>query len=256
MMDKHTTVLIADSSEAFCSALVAALHRQGSFRVIGTATDGEQAAKLVTAQRPDMLVLDLMLPKQDGIGVLKSVAGKCAVLATTNFVSSFVSNTVAGLGVQYLMQKPCDIDELVERMGEIRDEDMRYRAGCFTDKAGIEGTVTAILQQIGIPAHAKGFLYLRAGILMAVKDREVLSGITKLLYPQVGKDYHTNPNCVERSMRRAIEVAWARGDLDTLRHFFGHTVSSTKGKPTNSEFIALIAERIRLQQKGERVSNY
>jgi len=250
-MENFATVLIADSSEEFCSALTAALHRAGGFQVLGTALDGEQAIRMVTAQKPDVLVLDLMLPKKDGISVLKAIGDqKPATLATSGFITPFVASAAANLGARYLMLKPCDMDELVDRLEEIRGGENRRIPDRQPDKTSIESLVTGIIHEIGVPAHIKGYQYLREAIIIAVEDMDVINAITKVLYPQVAKAFQTTPSRVERAIRHAIEVAWDRGDLDTLQRFFGYTVSNTKGKPTNSEFIALIADKLQLQLKA------
>ena len=259
-MEHATTVFIADSAEDFCAGLSAALQRTGGFQVVGTANDGEQAIRMVTQLRPDILVLDLMLSKQDGISVLKNLAGmehKPITLATSCFVSQYVSNVVVNLGVRYMMLKPCDMSALVERLEEIRGgESLRSNAARRLDKTNIESMVTGIIHEIGVPAHIKGYQYLREAIIIAVNDMDVINAITKVLYPQVAKAFQTTPSRVERAIRHAIEVAWDRGDLDTLQRFFGYTVSNTKGKPTNSEFIALIADKLQLQLKGGEVVNF
>ena len=259
-MDHQTTVLIADSSEEFCGALTTALLRAAGFQVVGTAGDGEQAIRLIQERKPEVLVLDLMLSKQDGISVLKAVSNldrKPVTLATSAFVTGYVSAAAAGLGVRYLMLKPCDMNVLVERLEEIRGgESPRYPAPRRTDKTNIETMVTNIIHEIGVPAHIKGYQYLREAIIIAVDDMDVINAITKVLYPQVAKTFQTTPSRVERAIRHAIEVAWDRGDLDTLQSFFGYTVSNTKGKPTNSEFIALIADRLQLQLKSAEAAQY
>ena len=282
-MDHQTTVLIADSSEEFCTALAAALQRADGFQVVGTAGDGEQAIRLINERKPQVLVLDLMLSKQDGISVLKAISNldrKPVTLATSAFVTDYVSAAVASLGVRYLMLKPCDMNILVERMEEIRGgESPRYPAPRRMDRTGIESMVTNIIHEIGVPAHIKGYQYIRDGIIMTVREPEIINGvtkvlypaiakkngttasrveraITKVLYPQVAKTFQTTPSRVERAIRHAIEVAWDRGDLDTLQSFFGYTVSNTKGKPTNSEFIALIADRLQLQPKSAEAAQY
>ncbi len=253
-MDKRTTVFIADSAEEFCTGLAAALGRTDGFHVLGTAPDGEQTIRQVMQLRPDVLVLDLMLSKQDGISVLRAIERmdkRPAVLATSGFITNFVASTAANLGVRYLMLKPCDTTALVERLEEIRGgENLRLPVKRRMDKAGIESMVTNIIHEIGVPAHIKGYQYLREAIIIAVGDMDVINAITKVLYPQVAKTFQTTPSRVERAIRHAIEVAWDRGDLDTLQRFFGYTVSNTKGKPTNSEFIALIADKLQLQLKG------
>ena len=253
-MDKYTTVLIADSAEEFCTSLAAALNRADGFQVIGTANDGEQALRLIHEKKPDVLVLDLMLSKQDGLSILKSTAvmdKRPVTLATSGFVTDYVASAAANLGARYLMLKPCDMTALVERLEEIRGgESLRKNVQASAAPANIETLVTGIIHEIGVPAHIKGYQYLREAIIIAVNDMDVINAITKVLYPQVAKTFSTTPSRVERAIRHAIEVAWDRGDLDTLQRFFGYTVSNTKGKPTNSEFIALIADKLQLQLKA------
>ncbi len=258
-MDQYTTVLIADSSEEFCSSLSGTLQRVGGFQIVGTAGDGEQAIRMVMDKKPDILVLDLMLSKQDGISVLKAIdrmERKPTTLATSGFVTEYVANAAANLGVRYLMLKPCDMSAVAERLEEIRGGDSLRPGLRKPDKTNIETMVTGIIHEIGVPAHIKGYQYLREAIIIAVNDMDVINAITKVLYPQVAKTFQTTPSRVERAIRHAIEVAWDRGDLDTLQRFFGYTVSNTKGKPTNSEFIALIADKLQLQLKSSEVANF
>ena len=259
-MDNNTTILIADNSEEFCKNLAASLQKAGGFQIIGTAQDGEQAIRMIQQHKPDVLVLDLMLPKKDGISVLKAVTAmehRPAVLATSGFVTNYVASAAASLGARYLMLKPCDLSAIAERLEEIRGAAVqRQLPARRPDKAGIEALVTGIIHEIGVPAHIKGYQYLREAIIIAVNDMDVINAITKVLYPQVAKAFQTTPSRVERAIRHAIEVAWDRGDLDTLQRFFGYTVSNTKGKPTNSEFIALIADKLQLQLKSAEVSNF
>ena len=259
-MDNQTTVMIADNTEEFCSSLVTTLQRSEGFRVVGTANDGEQAVRMIQQMQPQILVLDLMLAKRDGLSVLKAISAmerKPAVLATSGFITDYVASAAANLGVQYLMLKPCDMTALVERLEELRGGQPaaipQNRTGA---KPNIEAMVTSIIHEIGVPAHIKGYQYLREAIIIAVGDMDVINAITKVLYPQVAKAFQTTPSRVERAIRHAIEVAWDRGDLDTLQRFFGYTVSNTKGKPTNSEFIALIADKLQLQLKSTAVANY
>ncbi|MBQ9761564.1 MAG: sporulation transcription factor Spo0A [Oscillospiraceae bacterium] len=255
-MNEQTTVFIADNSEEFCSQLAAAVRQAGGFQVLGTATDGEQALRFLEERRVDVLVLDMMLPKRDGIAILKALDRKPATLATSGFLTEYVARAAADLGVRYLMLKPCDTAALVERLEEIRGGTDSRREPRRPDKTGIESMVTSIIHEIGVPAHIKGYQYLREAIIIAVNDMDVINAITKVLYPQVAKTFQTTPSRVERAIRHAIEVAWDRGDLDTLQRFFGYTVSNTKGKPTNSEFIALIADKLQLQMKSAEVGNF
>ena len=259
-MDKCTSVIIADNTEEFCASLSDALKRADGFQIIGTANDGEQAIRMILERKPDVLVLDLMLAKRDGISVLKAIAGmerRPAILATSGFVTEYVASAAANLGARYLMLKPCDTAAVVERLEEIRGgENLRYPNSRRNDKTSIESMVTSIIHEIGVPAHIKGYQYLREAIIIAVNDMDVINAITKVLYPQVAKTFQTTPSRVERAIRHAIEVAWDRGDLDTLQRFFGYTVSNTKGKPTTSEFIALIADKLQLQLKSAEAAQF
>ena len=259
-MENQTTVLIADNTEEFCAGLVNTLQQGTGFRVVGTANDGEQAVRMIQEKQPQILVLDMMLAKRDGISVLKSISTmerRPKVLATSGFVTEYVATAAANLGVQYLMLKPCDMTALAERLEELRGGQSgtqpQTRGG---GQHNIEAMVTSIIHEIGVPAHIKGYQYLREAIIIAVNDMDVINAITKVLYPQVAKAFQTTPSRVERAIRHAIEVAWDRGDLDTLQRFFGYTVSNTKGKPTNSEFIALIADKLQLQLKSSKVANF
>jgi len=258
-MDNLATIFIADNAEEFSASLTAALGRNGGFRVVGTAQDGEATIAMVKERAPQILVLDLMLPKQDGISVLKAISTmerKPLVLATSGFITDYVASAAANLGVRYLMLKPCDMTALVERLEELRGDERQKAVLPKNDKTSIESLVTGIIHEIGVPAHIKGYQYLREAIIIAVNDMDVINAITKVLYPQVAKTFQTTPSRVERAIRHAIEVAWDRGDLDTLQRFFGYTVSNTKGKPTNSEFIALIADKLQLQLKNNKVANF
>ena len=259
-MDNLTTVIIADNAEEFCSGLTSALQQSEGFQVLGTVSDGEQAVRMVQERKPHILVLDMMLAKKDGIGVLKAISSmeqRPVVLATSGFITDYVASAAANLGVRYLMLKPCDMTALVERLEEIRGgTNTQQNTIRHSGAPDIETMVTNIIHEIGVPAHIKGYQYLREAIMLAVEDMDVINAITKVLYPQVAKTFSTTPSRVERAIRHAIEVAWDRGDLDTLQRFFGYTVSNTKGKPTNSEFIALIADKLQLQLKAAGAAQY
>ena len=259
-MDNRTTVFIADSAEEFCSGLSNALMCADGFIVAGTANDGEQTIRMVNQLKPQILVLDLMLSKKDGLSLLKTISAwerRPAVVATSGFMTDYVASAAAGLGVAYLILKPCDLQALVDRLEELcLDSSRPLVARRPAAQQSIEALVTGIIHEIGVPAHIKGYQYLREAIIIAVGDMDVINAITKVLYPQVAKTFQTTPSRVERAIRHAIEVAWDRGDLDTLQRFFGYTVSNTKGKPTNSEFIALIADKLQLQLKTAEVGNF
>jgi len=259
-MDNLTTVLIADNSEELCKQLTTALQHSQGFQVVGTTNDGEATLRAISESHPDVVVLDMMMPKGDGISILKAMSTmdrRPVTLATSAFITEYVANAAADLGVRYLMLKPCDISALVERLEELRVQgSRRVLLPRKQEKNSIESMVTGIIHEIGVPAHIKGYQYLREAIIIAVNDMDVINAITKVLYPQVAKTFQTTPSRVERAIRHAIEVAWDRGDLDTLQRFFGYTVSNTKGKPTNSEFIALIADKLQLQMKSAEAAQY
>lgn len=260
-MESRINVLIADSNEDFCEQLKIALRQTEGYEVVGVATDGLQAKEMLQRMRPDVLVLDLTLAKLDGMAVLKIASAmepKPATVVTSSFVTEYVAAMTTNLGAQYFILKPCDSDAVAERVREIRDARVQGQQTAMTrrqkNEVNMEAMVTSIIHEIGVPAHIKGYQYLREAIMIAVNDMDVINAITKVLYPQVAKTFSTTPSRVERAIRHAIEVAWDRGDLETLQRFFGYTVSNTKGKPTNSEFIALIADKLQLQMKNMDVA--
>lgn len=255
-MNPITKVLIADGNQEFCEHLKEKIRDIPGYEVVGTVNDGGKAVELLEFMKPDMLVVDLMLPERDGIAVLKAAnnLGKKPVsIVMAGFMTDFVSYMAANLGVQYFMTKPCSAEMVCERLQEIAGMDLTKPVD-KKPEINIESMVTSVIHEIGVPAHIKGYQYLREAIMIAVKDMDVINAITKVLYPQVAKAFQTTPSRVERAIRHAIEVAWDRGDLETLQNFFGYTVSNTKGKPTNSEFIALIADKLQLQLKNMNVT--
>ena len=255
-MENRITALIADSSEEFCNHLRTALERECGYEVVGAAQDGARAAALLRELQPDVLIMDLALPKLDGMSVLKTadtLEKRPVALVTSSFMTGYVAQMTTNLGVQYFMMKPCDPEAVAQRAAEMYEAAQArkpVKAPIRRQEVNVEAMVTSIIHEIGVPAHIKGYQYLREAIMIAVEDMEVINAITKVLYPQVAKAFSTTPSRVERAIRHAIEVAWDRGDLETLQRFFGYTVSNTKGKPTNSEFIALIADKLQLQIKN------
>lgn len=251
-MENMYRVLLANSTEAFSEHLSATLKQSDRYAVVGTANDGVRAIELLKEVKPEFLVVDMMLPQADGVAVLKAANAldkKPMALVLADFMTEFVSNLLVSIGVQYVLLKPCTTRAVLERLDEMRCSLAPQSPFARTREANIEAMVTSMIHEIGVPAHIKGYQYLREAIMIAVSDMEVINAITKVLYPQVAKTFATTPSRVERAIRHAIEVAWDRGDLETLQRFFGYTVSNTKGKPTNSEFIALIADKLQLQLK-------
>ena len=246
MMEK-TKVLIADGSEEFRRLLADMLEAEEDLTLCGRTGDGEEMLRLVEETHPDVVVMDLLLTGMDGLEVLGQLGDiRPRVIVLSAFANSSLAERVAEGGADYCMLKPCRLTALVERVrllarGQEEGEDTGAPA------RDLERRVTAIIHDIGVPAHIKGYQYLREAILLTVADMDVINAVTKVLYPTVAKKFGTTASRVERAIRHAIEVAWDRGDLDTLQKYFGYTVNGAKGKPTNSECIAMIADRITLE---------
>ena len=241
-------VVLADASEEFRRMLADMLEESDGLTVAGQTGNGEELLELIGRVKPDVVVMDLMLTGMDGLEVLEQLEDiRPRTMVLSAFGSSAMAERVAALGGDYCMLKPCRLQAVVERVRllaaepELEDEPE-------DDARDLERQVTAIIHDIGVPAHIKGYQYLREAIGLAVADMEVINAVTKVLYPAVAKKFGTTASRVERAIRHAIEVAWDRGDLETLQKYFGYTVSNAKGKPTNSEFIAMIADRISLDR--------
>ena len=252
-MEKLYRVLLVNNSEDYSVTLAATLKQSDRYAVVGYANDGVRGADLLREVKPEILVVDMMLPQADGISVIKTANAMekpPMLLVLADFMTEFVSSLLVSLGVQYVLLKPCTSRAVLERLDQMRNAAQQRKPYGSSREADVEAMVTSMIHEIGVPAHIKGYQYLREAIIIAVNDMEVINAITKVLYPQVAKTFATTPSRVERAIRHAIEVAWDRGDLETLQRFFGYTVSNTKGKPTNSEFIALIADKLQLQLKS------
>ena len=250
-MENKRTVLLADANEEFRALLGEHMEKTEEFTVVGSTGDGMEALRLLDRQAPDVAVLDLVLPGTDGIGLLKHMrergAATRSIVLSTFFNDQVVAEAVS-LGASYFLSKPCEPDALLDRMRALLGQPARPEESPVV----LKNQVTNIIHEIGVPAHIKGYQYLREAIIIAVNDMEVINAVTKVLYPTVAKRFATTPSRVERAIRHAIEVAWDRGDLETLQKYFGYTVSNAKGKPTNSEFIAMIADRLLLERKNGR----
>jgi len=243
-------VLLADASDEFRVMLQEAIEQAGEFTVAASTGDGQEALRLIGEKRPDLLLVDVALTGMDGLLLLKTLKDRDAYMPKTIVISAFCSSEAMAeaekLGVSYYLLKPCEPSSVTERMESIFGKPSAPELRQNT----LKNTVTAVIHEIGVPAHIKGYQYLREAIMIAVNDMEVINAVTKVLYPAVAKRFGTTPSRVERAIRHAIEVAWDRGDLETLQKYFGYTVSNTKGKPTNSEFIAMIADRLMLGGDG------
>ena len=246
-MENKTRVILADANEEFRELLRGSIEKTSEFEVVGTAGDGLSALKLVTEKKPQLLITDILLPELDGFGLLDRLADDrpSTLIVSALYHDSIVAQAMER-GVSFFMPKPCETESLLERMRQALGMEALAEE---SEAQALERQVTSVIHEVGVPAHIKGYQYVREAIIIAVQDMDVINAVTKVLYPEVAKRYTTTPSRVERAVRHAIEVAWERGDLDTLQRYFGYTVNSSKGKPTNSEFIAMIADRIRLQRK-------
>ena len=251
-MDNKKTILIADASDEFRAALSEAVRAESDLEIIAQTADGQEAIRLCRELGPDILVMDLVLEQADGFDVLGEVRDlSISTLVLSGFAKGCVAEQVAGFGGDYYMMKPCRIPSVIERIRLLlaRHWADRSEDDDESTRRSLEANITAIVHEIGVPAHIKGYQYLREAIIMTVQDMDVINAVTKVLYPEVARKFGTTASRVERAIRHAIEVAWDRGDLDTLQKYFGFTVSNAKGKPTNSEFIAMIADRLVLQRR-------
>ena len=270
-MKEKITVLIADDNQEFSKTLATYLTNQEDMEIIGIAKDGLEATDIIKEKTPDVALLDVIMPHLDGLGVLERVNNSsslekkpiCIMLSAVG--QDKITAKAIALGAEYYMVKPFDIELLIQRIREIKNyrpngsRNLLYRetkktpyVNITTDKAedNLEALVTNVIHEVGVPAHIKGYQYLREAIIMVVNDIDVINQITKSLYPQIAQKFGTTPSRVERAIRHAIEVAWGRGEVDAMENIFGYTVSAAKGKPTNSEFIAMIADKLRLELKS------
>ena len=245
MGDKKRIVL-ADAAEEFRQMLADMISGEADLTVCAQTGSGEELLDLIARHRPDVVIMDLMLAGMDGLEVLEELGeDRPKVLVLSAFGGPALAGQISQRGGNYCMLKPCRAQSVIERARLLCDAPA-LQLQEEGDARDMERQVTAIIHEIGVPAHIKGYQYLREAITLAVGDMEVINAVTKVLYPAVAKKFGTTASRVERAIRHAIEVAWDRGDLETLQKYFGYTVSNAKGKPTNSEFIAMIADRISL----------
>ncbi len=275
-MKEKITVLIADDNQEFSTTLATYLKNQEDMVVVGRAKDGNEALDMVSSLMPDIILLDVIMPHLDGIGVLEQInmikmnkKPICIMLSAVG--QDKITRRAIELGAEYYVVKPFDIDLLITRIRELknykpsqtnnfiaRDREIGIAKSQYIDisnmstnkEDNLEALVTNVIHEVGVPAHIKGYQYLREAIIMVVNDIDVINQITKCLYPQIARKFHTTPSRVERAIRHAIEVAWGRGQQDVVENIFGYTVSAAKGKPTNSEFIAMISDKLRLELKS------
>lgn len=270
-MSEKITILVADDNNDFTATLSSYLEQEEEMEIIGIARDGNEAYDMVLELQPDIILLDMIMPHLDGLGVLEKIAETDMEKRPLSIILSAVgqdkiTQKAIALGAQYYIVKPFDINVLVKRMKELKNYQPAQFKNFITreiknqyidiaperkkDQENLEALVTNVIHEVGVPAHIKGYQYLREAIMMVIRDTEVINQITKQLYPEIAGKYRTTPSRVERAIRHAIEVAWGRGQADTVENIFGYTVSANRGKPTNSEFIAMIADKLRLELKS------
>lgn len=258
-------VVIVDDNERMVGLLEDILKQDNDIEIVGKAGNGIDALEIIKERKPDVVLLDLIMPKLDGLGVMEKTRNNSdykkvpAFIVITAIGQEGVTENAFNLGANYYIMKPFDNNVVLSRIKQIKGEVHNKlidnnRVNVYENKESymernLEFDVTNIIHEIGVPAHIKGYQYLRDAIMMSVNDGEMLNSITKLLYPSIAKMHKTTPSRVERAIRHAIEVAWSRGKIDTINDLFGYTVSNGKGKPTNSEFVALITDKIRLEYK-------
>ena len=264
-MNKRKTVYLVDDSMEMIHSIKKALFNTEEYEVIGTAINGEICLHELRGKSIDILILDLIMPKKDGIPVLSELKKHQVqvnhIIVTTPFSNDMILTQIQNYDVSYILMKPFESDELIDKLNficgfhskpqksnvyvthqnDITNEELR--------RLQLETEITELLHEIGIPAHIKGYMYLRTAILETYLNIDFLGQITKVLYPDIAKKYTTTASRVERAIRHAIEVAWNRGNIDAIDDIFGYTISASKAKPTNSEFIAMLSDKLRLEHR-------
>ncbi|RIU96084.1 sporulation transcription factor Spo0A [Oceanobacillus picturae] len=257
-MDKISVCLVDDNRE-LVQLMEDYFEEQEDIEVIGTAFNGRDCLTMLEDHEPDVLILDIIMPHVDGLAVLNTVRGmdgnKPNVIMLTAFGQEEVMKKAVDLGASYFILKPFDLDNLADQVRQVQGTNSMPSTAKKVvrkekKKQDLEASITNIIHEIGVPAHIKGYMYLREAITMVYNDIELLGSITKVLYPDIAKKFNTTASRVERAIRHAIEVAWSRGNIDSISALFGYTISITKAKPTNSEFIAMVADRLRLEHKA------
>ncbi|MBE7045646.1 MAG: sporulation transcription factor Spo0A [Ruminococcaceae bacterium] len=263
-MNHSISVFIADDNRIFANNLANFLEAQPDIRVAGTAYDGEEAFGMILETKPDVVLMDIVMPKRDGLAVLKKLS-QTKLEKTPEYIAMSVTSSdrvidsATSLGAEYFLLKPQTNEAILDTIHSLfapapghdalKTDSQNSNAGVQPMTFDLEHLVTECIHELGVPAHIKGYQYLRSAIMMVVDDMDLLNYITKQLYPSIAKKFGTTASRVERAIRHSIEVAWTRGRPETMNNIFGYTIDTEKGKPTNSEFIAMVADRIRLKIK-------
>ena len=261
-------ILIADDNKEFCNILYEYLLMQEDMVVAGIAENGVEALKLIGEKKPDLIILDIIMPMLDGLGVLERLNAmeldqKPRVIVLSAVGQDKITQRALSLGADYYVLKPFNMKQFIITIRQVTNQNI-YSYDVKKEIIYLENTeseirksepidmltqITDIIHQIGIPANLKGYMYIREAINMLVNDIDLLSSVTKGLYPLIGTKFNTTASRVERSIRHAIEVTWSRGQVEYINNIFGYTICNEKGKPTNSEFMAMVADKLRLQNK-------
>jgi two-component system response regulator (stage 0 sporulation protein A) len=263
MAERKIRVLIVDDSREFVEMMGDYLESQEDMEVVGRAYNGREGLAKLAQIKPDVMILDIVMPQLDGIGVLEVLnegepETKPGIIVVTGYGHETMNQRVMDLGVDYLLLKPCEKEILASRIRQLRpDSTSKRQISCNAvpvvaqaPRRSMDYEVTNIIHQMGVPAHIKGYQYLRDAILLVIAEVNLLGAVTKELYPMIAEKYQTTPSRVERAIRHAIELAWDRGNVELMSRYFGYTINLQKGKPTNSEFIAMVADRLRIGLKA------
>jgi two-component system response regulator (stage 0 sporulation protein A) len=259
VLKEKIRVAIADDNRDFVSIVKEYLTEQSDIEVVGTGFNGEEILEIIEKDEPDLVILDIVMPHLDGIGVLErlnvSRLKRPKIIILTAFGQENITQKAVELGADYYVLKPFNMEVLLSRIrqlaGTLTVQRPTNMVQVQTVKAQpIDVEVTNIIREIGIPAHIKGYQYLRDAIMMIVEEIDLLGAVTKVLYPMIAEKYSTTPSRVERAIRHAIEVAWGRGNVEMINKIFGYTINTEKGKPTNSEFMAMIADKLRMEMRA------
>ncbi len=251
-MEQVKKILIADDDRIFAGAMEEYFSSFDKYEVVGIAENGLKTLEMIEQKAPDLVILDLVMPGLDGIGVLEKLnkmelAIAPQVIFITSFAQANLTKRATELGASYYMMKPFDMDTLetrIRQISEFNDEIIN-----LPKASTLELDITRILHQMGVPAHVKGYQYLRDAIAMVTEEANLMGAVTKELYPMIAEKYNTTASRVERAIRHAIELAWDRGNVDLMNRYFGYTINIERGKPTNSEFVAMIADKLRMGEK-------
>lgn len=257
---------IADDNRELVHLVEEYLGQQDDIEVVGRAYDGAECLEMVKNKNPEVLLLDIIMPHMDGLNVLEELRmneTETKVIMLTAFGQEDVTKKAGDLGAAYFILKPFDMENLTNQIRQIGGNGSTFikklaPMNVVKESApkNLDASITNIIHEIGVPAHIKGYMYLREAIAMVYNDIELLGSITKVLYPDIAKKYKTTSSRVERAIRHAIEVAWSRGNIDSISSLFGYTVSMSKAKPTNSEFIAMVADKLRIEHNMQSEYSY